>query len=322
MDGVLCLGNIVFDVLVRPVSELRWNTTSWVGSIRHTMGGNGANTAFTLAVLGAPVRLLGWIGADPAGAALLEKLSRAGVDTSFVRRGSAPTATTVSLVNERGDRFLLHAPGVSGEAFQEPPELAGPLIEGMGRLHLANLFAIPGLRRHGAQILRQARQAGLSTSLDTGWDQHGRWMEDLGPALKWTDLLFVNREETVGLTRSTHLQEAARIFASCGVGAVVFKLGEDGCAIWREGRWVRVPAFEVPATDTTGAGDCFAGAFLAALGRGLGWEESARFANAVAALTVAELGSTEGLRPWHEVERWMRSARIRTSGPAGGTIRG
>lgn len=310
-NGVLCLGNIVFDVLVRPVSELHWNTTSWVHSIRHTMGGNGANTAFALAVLGAPVRLLGWVGADPAGSALLEKLSRAGVDTRFVRQAEVPTATTVSLVNERGDRFLLHAPGVSLVAFLEPPEMAGPLIEGIARLHLANLFAIPGLRRHAARILRSAREAGLVTSLDTGWDQHGRWMDDLGPALEATDLLFVNREETLGLAGTADLHQAARIFTARGAGAVVFKLGAEGCAVWREGRLTHVPAFEVPVMDTTGAGDCFAGAFLAALVHGLDWEQAARFANAAAALTVAELGATEGLRPWEEVERWMRSARVR-----------
>lgn len=312
MNGVLCAGNIVFDVLVRPVTELRWNTTSWVDSIRHTMGGNGANTAFALAVLGTPVRLLGWVGKDRAGSALLRKLSRAGVDTSFVQRSAAPTPATVSLVNEHGDRFLLHAPGASLEAFAEPPELADPLLEGIGRLHLANLFAIPGLRRHGAGLLRTARQKGLRTSLDTGWDQHGRWMEDLGPALEWTDLLFVNREEARELAGTENLAEAARIFAARGVRAIVFKLGAAGSAVWREGELALVPAFEVAVADTTGAGDCFAGAFLAALGRGLRWEEAARLANAAAALTVAELGATEGLRSWEEVERWMCTARVRT----------
>ncbi len=111
VSGVLCCGNIVFDVLVRPVSELRWNTTHWVESVRHTMGGNGANTAYAAAILGARVKLLGWVGNDPAGAMLLEKLAGAGVDVSAVRRSSAPTAATVSLVNPQGDRFLLHSPG-------------------------------------------------------------------------------------------------------------------------------------------------------------------------------------------------------------------
>mgnify|MGYP001078571077 CR=1 FL=1 len=311
MSGVLCCGNIVFDVLVRPVSELRWNTTHWVDSIRHTMGGNGANTAFALGVLGARVRLLGWIGADPAGAFLLDKLAAAGVDLSGVRRGRAPTATTVSLVNPQGDRFLLHAPGVSLEAFADPPELDAPLLEGMTHFHLANPFAIPGLRRHGHALLRQARAAGLVTSTDTGWDQHGRWMQDLAQALAWTDLVFVNREETLGLTGSSDLCEAARIFAGYGVRMAVFKLGAEGCAVWRDGEIIRVPAFEVEVVDTTGAGDCFAGAYLAALLEGRDPATAARFANAAAALSVTQLGATEGLRGRDEIEAWMRAAPVR-----------
>ena len=311
MSGVLCCGNIVFDVLVRPVAELRWNTTHWVDSIRHSMGGNGANTAFALGLLGARVRLLGWVGADPAGAFLLDKLAAAGVDLSAVRRGQAPTATTVSLVNPQGDRFLLHAPGVSLEAFAEPLELDTSLLAGMTHFHLANLFAIPGLRRQGAGILQQARVAGLLTSLDTGWDQHGRWMEDLRPALASTDLVFVNREETLGLTGTSDLCQAARILAGCGVRVVVFKLGAEGCAVWRDGELIRVPAFQVEVVDTTGAGDCFAGAYLAALTRGLDALDAARFANAAAALSVTRLGATEGLRAWDETEAWMRAAPVR-----------
>ncbi len=143
----------------------------------------------------------------------------------------------------------------------------------MTHFHLANLFAIPGLRRHGAGLLRQAKAAGLVTTLDTGWDQQGRWMEDLGPALAWTDLLFVNREETIGLAGTGDLAQAASIFAARGAGMIVFKLGAAGCAVWQGGEMEHIPAFEVEAVDTTGAGDCFAGAFLAAWSGGAGARE-------------------------------------------------
>ena len=312
MSGVLCCGNAVFDVLVRAVDELRWNTTCWVEQIRHTMGGNGSNTAYALAVLGARVRLLAWVGSDPAGQTLLARLAAAGVDLTAVRRSQLPTATSVSLINRRGDRFLLHSPGASLEAFAGPPELTGEMLAGMTHFHLANLFAAPNLRRHGAEWLRCARAAGLITSLDTGWDQDGRWMLDLGPALPWVDLLFVNEEETLGLTGTADLEQAARVLAERGCREVVFKLGPRGCAVWSAGRLYSVPAFDVAATDTTGAGDCFAGAFLAATLRGLSRWEAARFANAAAALAVQQVGATEGLRSWEETEAWMQTARVRT----------
>jgi ribokinase len=62
--------------------------------------------------------------------------------------------------------------------------------------------------------------------------------------------------------------------------------------------------------DTTGAGDCFAGAFLAALLRDLSYSEAARFANAVGALTIQQLGAVEGVRSFDETEAWMRSVDV------------
>jgi bifunctional ADP-heptose synthase (sugar kinase/adenylyltransferase) len=64
--GLLVLGNIVFDTPVWPVDELRWNATVWVESMEQSLGGNGANTAYAAAILGVPVRLLGYTGKDAA----------------------------------------------------------------------------------------------------------------------------------------------------------------------------------------------------------------------------------------------------------------
>jgi ribokinase len=81
-----------------------------------------------------------------------------------------------------------------------------------------------------------------------------------------------------------------------GAGAVVIKLGAEGCLVAHDAGEISAPAFKVPVVDTTGAGDCFAGGFLAALGRDSSLEDAARFANAVAALSVRSLGATEGVR--------------------------
>ena len=110
--GVLCVGNIVFDVLVRPVDRLDWGTTTWVEAIEQHLGGNGANTSSALARLGVPVRLLGTIGNDTPGDQLLAALRAAGVDTAHMSRSDAPTPTTVALVNSAGERLFLHRPQI------------------------------------------------------------------------------------------------------------------------------------------------------------------------------------------------------------------
>jgi sugar/nucleoside kinase (ribokinase family) len=312
VGGVLCCGNIVMDILVRPVDRIAWNTTTWVEAIEQHAGGNGATTAFAAAVCGVPARLISVAGRDAFGDQLLARLADAGVDVTSVRRLDAATPATVALVNSSGDRLFLHRVGAGAEAFDEPPDLDGALAAGMSHFHLANLFALPGLRRHAGEILRRACAAGLATSVDTGWDSRGRWMEDLAPCLPHTGLLFVNQDEARALTGAADASQAARRFQEAGARVVLVKLGAQGCMVFGPEGEAHVPAFDVQAADTTGAGDCFAGAFLAALQRGLSLGEAARFANAAAALAVQQLGATAGFRSWDETRAWMETARVRS----------
>jgi len=66
-NGVLCSGSIVYDILVRPVDNVEWGTTSFIDALESHPGGNGANTSVALARIGVPVRLLGAIGNDDRG---------------------------------------------------------------------------------------------------------------------------------------------------------------------------------------------------------------------------------------------------------------
>jgi sugar/nucleoside kinase (ribokinase family) len=314
LGGVLVCGNIVADFLVRPVDHVAWGESTWVESIEQHMGGNGASTSVALGKLGVPVRLLSAVGRDGFGDQLLERLRSASVDVSRVSRLDAPTPATVVLVNSAGDRSLLHRPGAAADAFAEPVEFDAALIAGMSWFHLANLFALPLLRRQAAEILGRAKAAGLVTSLDTGWDASGRWLEDLAPCLPDIDLLFVNEDEAAKLSGTAVAADAASRLHESGARTIVLKLGACGCRVFTVDGEIRIEAFEVPAVDTTGAGDCFAGAFLAALAHGLGFEDAARFANAAAALAIQHLGATDGLRSWDETRAWMESARVRPTG--------
>ncbi len=310
-SGVLCTGNVVLDILVRPVDEVRWGATAWVDSIEERLGGNGANTSLTVARFGVPVRLVSVVGDDAPGGQLLETLSSAGVDTDFVQRQPAPTPVTIALVNTAGDRAFLHRPGVVKAAFGAPIDFTPTLLEGISRYHLANVFALAAFRVHAAETLRRARAAGLTTSLDTGWDSRGRWIEDLEPCLPYVDLLFVNQEEARKLTGFHELSEAAHALLGGGAGEVVIKLGSQGCALCSPDGEFRVPAFDVEVVDTTGAGDCFAGGFLAALARGHTRHDAARYANAAGALAVRQLGASENLPAWDGLEAWIHTARSR-----------
>jgi len=304
---VLCAGNIVYDTVVRPVDELRWDQSTWVDSIEIHLGGNGAITSWTLGKLGVPVRLLSAIGKDSFGDQVLGLLGEVHVDTSGVVRMGAPTPCTVAVVHTNGARAILHRPGASSEAFRELPSLDSSF----GHFHLANIYAVPALRTVGVKLLERARAAGMTTSSDTGWDFLGRWIEPLAPCLPYLDILFMNEEEARKLSGTDEPEAAVRFFLSRGVRVVVVKMGAAGCLLATGEGMLRLPGFAVTVADTTGAGDSFAGGFLAALYQGQKLEEAARFANAIGACSVTRLGGTAGLLGYEETLAWIKSAADR-----------
>jgi sugar/nucleoside kinase (ribokinase family) len=306
--GVVCCGNVVFDVAAWPVENLDWNTTSWVESITEGIGGNGANTSYALAKLGIPVRLLSIIGTDERGSRALQILDSVGVDTTSVRRDeNEPTSTTVVLIDRGGDRKFLHRPGASRNLAADDVEVA--VLPRLTHFHLANPFAFPTLRNESGSLMRRAREAGLTTSIDTGWDSKGRWMMDLGSALPYTDLLFVNDAEARLLGGSDDLENAVGALHKHGVRDIVVKTGARGCSIYTPDVVLDVPGFKAEAIDSTGAGDCFAGAFLAGIARGMNYRECATLANAVGAMNVEHIGAITGVRSFEETQLTMRSRK-------------
>ena len=97
-------------------------------------------------------------------------------------------------------------------------------------------------------------------------------------------------------------KKAAEVFRSKGVR----KLGSRGVFISADGREEIVPCFRVDAVDTTGAGDAFNGGFLTALAEGKDEWEAARFASALAAISVTRMGTTPAMPTREEVDAFLK----------------
>jgi sugar/nucleoside kinase (ribokinase family) len=302
---VLCCGNVSFDIPVWPVDRFNWGTTLWVDAIEETVGGNGGSTAYTLATLGTPVRLFGVVGRDAHGDTILGLLEKAGVDISQVGRSELPTNSSICVVHPTGDRLFFHQPGASASVSAEMLHFGPEMSAGYSHFHLANLYSLPTLRSNAVDVLRRAREAGLSTSLDTGWDTRGIWMDELRPCLPFVDLLFVNESEAKHLTGTEEPRAVVAKLRELGATDVIMKLGGAGCVIFVADEEQAWPGYPVKVIDTTGAGDCFGGGYLAALHRGKTPVEAARFANAVGALKVQKLGAVKGVLDFEATESWM-----------------
>ncbi len=297
---VVC-GNVVFDISVCPVEEVRWGATTVVESVSQQLGGNAGTTSWTSAMLGIPVSIVTLVGRDATAETVLNTLGSIGVNLGGVQYVDAPTSIAISLIRGGGERALLYQLGAASEDFRDF-ELPADAVH----FHLAAVYRMRHLRRIAPDLLRRAREAGLTTSLDTQWDTEGEWMKVLAPSLPYADYTLLNQDEALWLTGHSDPELAGAVLRDLGARHVVIKLGPRGC--WVDG--TVIGGHSVHAVDTTGAGDCFSGGFVAALMRGFSVEEAARLANAVGAMAVRRIGATAGVEDWDSTVAWMRAESL------------
>ncbi|MER7833239.1 PfkB family carbohydrate kinase [Streptomyces sp. NPDC095602] len=266
MTGLLLVGDVVTDVVARHAKPLAPGTDT-AALIRILPGGAAANAACWAARSGCPdVRLLGRVGAGEADWHE-EALRRAGVRPLLVRDAEAATGTVVALVDGRagGERTFLTDSGAVLRL--SPGDWSARLLDGVGLLHLSGyLFFAATSRATAALAMADARERGVPVSVDpasTGF------VGELGvdrflDAVAGADVLFPNADEAALLT-GLPSPEAAAAALSRRHRLVAVTLGARGALVAEAGEVVaRVPARRMRPVDTTGAGDAFAGAFLAA----------------------------------------------------------
>ncbi|WP_458243108.1 carbohydrate kinase family protein [Streptomyces sp. MAI_2237] len=290
--ALLVVGDVITDVVARHQGPLAPGTDT-AAAIRTVPGGAGANVACWAAYWGCPeVRLLGRVGADAANWHERE-LAACGVRPRLVVDPQAATGTVICLVDtgDAAERTFLTDSGASLRL--EPGDWSDALLDGVARLHLSGylLFSEPS-RALVTVALRAARARGVPVSLDPasagfltrlGVDRYLELVDGL-------DLLLPSRDEACLLTGLPDASDAAAKL-SLHVPLVVAKQGRDGALVARSGAVsARVPAVPATPTDTTGAGDAFTGAFLAALVAGAEPEDAAREGCRAGAQAVERVG--------------------------------
>jgi sugar/nucleoside kinase (ribokinase family) len=263
-----------------------------VDEARLEIGGSATITACAAARLGLRTALVSVVGDDVFGRFMLGALNERGVQTRWcVLDPRTPTGLTVILTRPDGDRAILTAPGTlrAVGAHHVPPDA----LQAARHVHVGGYFLLPGLQLGLAKIFQDARAAGASTSLDTGWDPTERWGGELGRVLGQTDWFFPNAQEARRIAGASELDGATEELAAGGTG-VVAKLGVDGAVARRGDEFVRAPALRIDTVDEVGAGDCFAAGFLAGQLQGMGLARSLALACACGSLSTRAAGGTAG----------------------------
>jgi ribokinase len=316
---IVVVGSINMDLVARTKTIPRPGETVTGIGFETTPGGKGANQAVAAARLGYPVKMVGMVGEDVFGQALLDNLSDAGVDVWAVDRVAGPSGVAPILVAENGENSIVVVPGANGKADREYVDKNAELIRGAGMVLLQ--LEIP--METNSRVLEICAEANVPVMLDPA------------PAASlpddaWQRITWLTPNETEAgfyLGGAADAETAARKVLALGVHGVVLKRGTEGAYVGSQvpesgpfdklragsgapnssedagGIWVK--PFKVEAVDTVGAGDCFNGAFAVALMEGRYPVDAAHFASAAAAISVTRRGAQASMPTRAEVDEFL-----------------
>lgn len=258
-----------------------------------TLGSSTAIAAVLMGRLGLRTRLIAMVGDDDHGRFCRDALAAEGVDhTQVVTHPTLATGITIS-ASYPGDRLLMTRYGTIAALTES--DIPHDAFSGVRHLHMGSVFLQAGLRPGMARLFERAKAAGLSTSLDCGWDPSGKWEKtDLMAALPFVDTFLPNETESLHLTGLPAPQCAAQRLQEWGANDVVVKCGSDGAHFFSGGGASHMPAFPITPRDTTGAGDAFNAGYVVAMLAGLPGGQRLIMANACGALAASAQGGTGG----------------------------
>jgi len=250
-------------------------------------GGKGANQAAALAKAGMETWMAGKIGKD--GAFLLELLESYGVHTEKVVQYEGPSGQALIQVEKSGQNSIILFAGGNGKVNHEEIEQCLSFFEKDDFVMLQNEITNTDF------IMEMARGRGMKVVLNPS-----PWNERAGSLpLELADILFVNEIEGAGLAKMGPEVPAEsildRLCSHFPKTEIILTVGKDGAYYGLNKSRAKGEILPYPVVDTTGAGDCFSGYFLAAREKGLSIQDSLNAACKAASITVSRKGAMESI---------------------------
>ena len=270
-------------------------------------GGKGANQAVAVGRLGYPVSMVGKVGDDSFGPELKSALRKAGVDVRAV--GSAKGSSGVALINigDDGQNNIVVIPGANGKLLPKDIMQSSALLRKAGML--LTQLEIPLITVETLAAFAHKNKIPLmldpapARELPKGLLQCATWIT---PNESETRILC-GLEANEPVTPET-AERCANLLLARGPRNVVIKMGSQGALLATAGGTRElIPAFAVKAVDSTAAGDAFNAGFAVSLLSGAAPVQAARYAAAVAAISVTRMGAQPSMPSARDVSRFLKS---------------
>ncbi|PAD17463.1 ribokinase [Shouchella clausii] len=285
---VVVVGSLNYDLVLKQERLPYKGETYTADDLIQGPGGKGANQAVQCAKLGLSTAMIGKVGEDRFGEALLGTLRAVGINDEGVTRQGTTGLGVVHLLPD-GDYYSTLLKGANYLLTEADINEKMDLIQNCEYLLLQQ--EVP------AHIVEYVIDiAHLSNCQIVLNNAPARFIKE--ESLKKVDLLVVNETEAAYMdgTPVNSIKEAERVSSKLlqrVQQAVILTLGEKGAVVAHHSSIFHVPAKKVTAVDATGAGDSYIGALVYSLQKGESYENAASFASEVSALTVSKYGGSD-----------------------------
>ena len=299
--GICCVGQAVYDIIGRVDEALAPDTKYRIDEHVECPGGPALNSACVCGLWGAGVSLVARVGDDAYGVLVREGLARFGVDaSSMIDDAAARTSFSLVIVNgETGGRTIFNFPSPEGETSVRLPEAAPDVILSDGHEPEASL-----------ELMRAFPNA--ASVVDAGTCRESTLAVARGADYLVASHDFANQylNRPLALDTDAALLDDLLALRDINHGRVIVTLGSEGLVYLDGDNPTRMPAFDVSAIDSTGAGDIFHGAFAFGLDHGLSMRDCLLLSSMVSAISVTRQGSQTSIPTLSEVLNRLRSYGI------------
>jgi len=297
---ILVVGSLNMDMVVQIESMPLVGETILGHGLQYIPGGKGANQACAAAKLGGQTVMLGCVGDDAFGNALIHSLADANVDTHHIEIiESIATGTALIYLNAQGDNSIVVIPGANSlcnieflKRYDQDFIDCDILIVQMEIARDAVYYAIERAYELGKTIILNPAPAPMQ-------------IPDC--ILEKLDYITPNENELAKLCNQKcddieDIRECARVLLEKGVGDVLATIGEQGSILVNKDGFHHFKTRKVTSVDTTGAGDCFNAAFAVAIAEQKQLSDAILFANCASSIEVTRMGAQTSIPTRNEVD--------------------
>lgn len=300
---VTVFGSFVVDLMAR-APRLPVPGETVLGSFfKQGAGGKGFNQGIAAHKSGGDVTMITKLGRDSLAAVATDAMDSVGLskDHLFYSETEPTGVALISVDENTSQNEIIIVPGACATISDEDIASVAERIKESAYL----LLQLEVNQDANEKVAAMAKAAGVKVIVNTA--PYSPVTDEFLSGCYLVTPNEVEAEELTGICVSDleSADKAAKVFKDKGVQNVVITLGSRGVYVNEDGKSEIVPAYKVNAIDTTGAGDAFNGGLLTALSEGKTIREAARFANALAAISVQRIGTTPSMPTRAEIDKFL-----------------